>query len=68
MTTEFDEETVIAQVTERLVERFPDAEAGHIETLVRKEVGDLANRPVQDYIAVLGERAVKKQLKSERNG
>ncbi|MEO8261519.1 MAG: hypothetical protein ABI566_03025 [Pseudolysinimonas sp.] len=67
MTTEFDEDTVIAQVTERLTERFPEADPSHIEELVRAEVTSLAQRPVHDYVAVLGERAVKKQLKSERD-
>ena len=67
MTTEFDEATVIAQVTERLTERFPEADPAHSKELVTAEVSALAQRPVHDYVAVLGERAVKKQLKSERD-
>lgn len=65
MTTEFDEATVVAQVTENLVKKFPDADVGHIEKLVKAEVSALSQQPVQDYIAVLGERAVKKKLKGE---
>jgi len=66
MTTEFDEAVVVAQVTERLVERFPDVDPAHVGDLVREEVSALAKRPVHDYVAVLGERAVKKKLKAER--
>jgi hypothetical protein len=40
MATEFDEATVVAQVTENLTKKFPDADPVHIETLVRSEVTD----------------------------
>ena len=65
MTTQFDEATVIAQVSERLQERFPETSPAHISELVIAEVSALAERPVSDYIAVLAERAVKKRLKGE---
>ena len=65
MTTQFDEATVIAQVSERLQERFPETNPAHITELVIAEVSALAERPVSDYIAVLAERAVKKRLKGE---
>jgi hypothetical protein len=65
MTTEFDEATVIEQVTARLTEKFPTANHRDVEKLVRQEVSALAGRPVNDYIAVLSERAVKKQLKKD---
>jgi translation initiation factor 2 alpha subunit (eIF-2alpha) len=68
MTTEFDQETVIAQVTERLREKFGEADPAHIEAVVREEVANLAERPVHDYVAVLGERAAKKRLKGEAEG
>ncbi|MEO5920155.1 MAG: hypothetical protein ABIQ01_03340 [Pseudolysinimonas sp.] len=64
MTTEFDEEAVITQITDRLAERFAAQPRAHIEGMVREEVTALSGRPVSDYIAVLGERAVKKRIKS----
>ena len=67
MTTQFDEATVITQVSERLQERFPETSPAHITELVVAEVSALAERPVSDYIAVLAERAVKKRLKGERS-
>ncbi|HWH25302.1 MAG TPA: hypothetical protein VNT53_01485 [Pseudolysinimonas sp.] len=66
MTTDFDEEVVISQITERLLEKFPTVDPARITELAREEVRTLAKLPVQDYISVLGERAVKKRLKEER--
>lgn len=63
MTTDFDEESVVAQTTDRLLERFPGHDRASIEEMVREEVGALVGMPVNDYIAVLSERAVKKRLK-----
>ncbi len=63
MPTEFDPDDVVRQVTESLVRRFPDKQPSDIEALVRQRVDDLKDRPIHDYVAVLAERAVKKQLK-----
>lgn len=63
MTSEFDPDEVARQVTARLTERFPDADASHVESIVREEVAALADKPVHDYVAVLSERAAKKRLK-----
>ena len=63
MATEFDPDEVVRQVTESLVRKFPDREAGSVETLVRAQVDELKDRPIHDYVSVLAERAVKKQLK-----
>jgi hypothetical protein len=50
-------------VTESLVRKFPDRDHGSVETLVRAQVDELKDRPIHDYVSVLAERAVKKQLK-----
>ncbi len=65
MTSEFDAVEVARQVTARLTERFPKANASDVESIVREEVAALADKPVNDYVAVLAERAAKKRLKRE---
>lgn len=35
---------------------------------MREELADLQDRPVQDYLTVLTERAVKRRLKREARG
>lgn len=65
MATEFDRESVIAQVTERLADKYDDLDRSRIEAIVTEEVDVLAGKPVQDYVAVLGERAAKKRVKDE---
>jgi hypothetical protein len=52
-------------VTESVAKRFPDVEAAKVSGLVRAEVDPLAVHPVYDYVAVLAERQVKKQLRAE---
>lgn len=63
MTREFDADEVSRQVSGRLRERFPNASASDVESIVREEVEALADKPVHDYVAVLAERAAKKRLK-----
>jgi hypothetical protein len=63
MATEFDPDEVVRQVTESLVRKFPEKDEASVEGLVRAQVDSLKDRPIQDYISVLAERAVKKQLK-----
>ncbi|QEO10457.1 three-helix bundle dimerization domain-containing protein [Protaetiibacter larvae] len=64
MATAFDPEEVVEQVTGRLIERFPDADAAQIRTIVAEEVGALQSMPVTDYVSVLSERAAKKRIKA----
>lgn len=68
MATEFDRDSVIAQVTERLAEKFDGLDRSRIEAIVTEEVDELADKPVHDYVAVLGERAAKKRVKDELHG
>jgi hypothetical protein len=63
MTTEIDPEEVVAQVSERLHEKFPDTATSDIDAAVRAELAEFIDRPVQDYLAVLTERGAKKRLK-----
>ena len=66
MTTEIDPDEVIAQVSTRLAEKYPDLDQADIDRTVRAELAELIDRPVQDYLAVLTERAAKKALKKAR--
>ncbi len=63
MATEFNPDDVVRQVTASLVRKFPDADEVSIEGLVRAQVDELKDRPINDYVGVLAERAVKKRLK-----
>jgi hypothetical protein len=66
VTTEVNPEEVVLQVSERLRARFPDAGADEVDRVVRSELAELVDRPVQDYLSVLTERAAKKRLKKDR--
>ena len=66
MTTDIDPDEVIAQVSQRLADKYPDLDAADIDRTVRAELAQLIDRPVQDYLAVLTERAAKKALKKAR--
>lgn len=66
MSTEIDPEEVVTQVTTKLRAKYPDLAAAEIERVVRAELAELADRPVQDYLSVLTERAAKKRLKKDR--
>lgn len=63
MATEIDHEEIIRQLTEKLSTKYSGVDSDRIGALVREEVSALAERPVQDYVTVLAERAVKKSLK-----
>lgn len=66
MTTEVKPEEVVIQVSERLQAKNPDISAQEIDRIVREELAELVDRPVQDYLSVLTERAAKKRLKKDR--
>jgi hypothetical protein len=63
MATDFDPDEIVRQVTESLSAKYPDPDRTRVETLVRTQVDELKDRPIHDYVGVLAERAVKKQLK-----
>ena len=62
MATDIDIDEIYRQVTAKLRETFPQVPSDEVESAVRAELDELANRPVRDYIQVLTERAVKKRL------
>jgi hypothetical protein len=66
LTTDVNPEEVVAQVSQRLRDKYPDADAAEVDRVVRAELAELVDRPVQDYLAVLTERAAKKRLKKDR--
>ncbi|MFB2580545.1 three-helix bundle dimerization domain-containing protein [Herbiconiux sp. P15] len=63
MAKEVTDEDTIQQVVTRLEAKYPDIPKDEIETAARAELGELAGRPVRDYLAILVERATKKRLK-----
>jgi len=63
MTTDIDTDEILRQVSARLRDKFPELSAQEVETAVRAELDQLADRPVRDYLEVLTERAAKKRLK-----
>lgn len=64
MTSEFDRDQVVSQVSSTLQAKYPERDAAEVERVVAEEVDALAGKPVQDYISVLSERAAKKRLKN----
>ena len=63
MTTDINDDEVMAQVASKLREKNSDIERSVIDDVVREEFEALAGRPVRDYLSVLTERAAKKRLK-----
>ncbi len=66
MATDIDIDEIFLQVTARLRAKFPEVPADEIDTVVRAELDQLADRPVRDYLEVLTERASKKRLAGVR--
>jgi len=63
MGTDIKDDEIIAEVTKRLEEKYPDVPVADVESVVRAEFAELSGRPVRDYLSVLTERAAKKRLK-----
>lgn len=63
MATDFDPDEIVRQVTASLVKKHPERDPEHVQAMVREQVDVLKDRPIHDYVAVLAERAVKKQIK-----
>lgn len=62
MAEHFDAEQVVREVAGVLQKKYPGKDPEEVERVVRAQVEDLQNRPVQDYVSVLARRAAKKQL------
>jgi hypothetical protein len=63
MTTAFDPEQIIEQVSTKLIDKYPDADAATIREIVSHDVKTFESRPVKDYVAVLSERTATAQIK-----
>jgi hypothetical protein len=58
-----DVDLIVHGVAIRLSSSFPHAEQAEVADLVRAEVVNLADAPVQNYIEILVERRVRDQLR-----
>ncbi|MWV51504.1 hypothetical protein GRS96_19760 (plasmid) [Rathayibacter sp. VKM Ac-2803] len=65
MTTDLDADQVVRDATAAVRKKFPDRSESDIEAIVREELSKLLDRPVQDYLSVLTERAAKQRLKHD---
>lgn len=64
MTTDLQDEEIIVQVVDKLTEKFPEAPATQVDSIVREEFSEISNRPVRDYLSVLTERAARLRVKT----
>lgn len=60
-----DEAVALEHAAERLSERFPGVPRSHIDELVEMHHKAFEGAPVRDFVAVLIERDVKKDLQAE---
>ncbi|WP_375387566.1 three-helix bundle dimerization domain-containing protein [uncultured Amnibacterium sp.] len=65
MADELDVEQVVREVAASLQKTFPDKDLTQIEEVVRAQVEELRDRPVQDYVSVLAKRGAKKRLQTD---
>jgi len=64
MTTAFDPEQIIEQVSTKLIDKYPQTDAETIRAIVSQDVAVFESRPVKDYVAVLSERTATAQIKT----
>ncbi|WP_411720627.1 three-helix bundle dimerization domain-containing protein [Mycetocola sp.] len=63
MTKTVDDEETIQHVADALAAKYPDMARVELEAIVREEFGEIAGRPVRDYLSILTERAARKRIK-----
>jgi hypothetical protein len=61
-----DEDKVIAEIADRLQERFPDAPHESILDAIEKSRATFATAKVRDFVPVLIEKEAKARLKGKR--
>lgn len=61
-----DETRALAEITERLQERFPDTPPDEIEAAVEFGRKEFENAKVRDFLPVLIEKEAKARLKGKR--
>ena len=59
-----DEEQQIAQVIEKLEEKFPAVSTGEIEKIVAEQVAELDGNPIRDYVPRLVEHGARSRLRN----
>ncbi|GAA1948815.1 three-helix bundle dimerization domain-containing protein [Agromyces allii] len=57
------EENAVAEVVDRLAERFPSVEKTEITRIVADEYGAFEGRPVRDFVPVLTEKGAKERVR-----
>ena len=57
-------EATIAEIVERLAQRFPDVPVPTITEVVTEAYNDMADARVRDFVEVLVEKQAKKRLKA----
>ncbi len=62
---DLDEDKAVAEVADRLAERFPSIPRSHIDEVVQSERQSLEGKPIRDYIPVLVEHGAKAKLREE---
>jgi hypothetical protein len=65
MSTDLNDDEILAQVIEKLSAKFPEVSRQELEGVVRTEFDTIAGAPVRDYLGVLTERAAKKRLRAK---
>ncbi|QCR20453.1 three-helix bundle dimerization domain-containing protein [Agrococcus sp. SGAir0287] len=60
--TEAEPDAVVDHVVQAITTRHPELDGETVEHLAREEHAKLAGNPVQDYVEVLTEHAVKRRL------
>ncbi len=62
---DLDEDKAVAEVADRLAERFPSIPRSHVDEVVQNERRSLDGKPIRDYIPVLVEHGAKAKLRDE---
>ena len=60
-----DEDIAVEHAAERLADRFPEVPRERIEELVEQRHEEYEGAPVRDFVPVLVEHDVKKELNAE---
>ena len=62
---DLDEDKAVAEVVDRLAERFPSIPRTHVDEVVQSERRSLDGKPIRDYVPVLVEHGAKARLRDE---
>lgn len=60
--TDAERDAVVDHVVQAITNHHPELDADDVAQLVREEHAKLAGNPLQDYVEVLTEHAVKQRL------